>query len=40
MVGTMCGVQLKNGKRANVLTLVLGLDETIDQMYAYINYGY
>ena len=32
MVKALCGVQLKDGKRSNYLMLLLGLNETIDQL--------
>ena len=32
MVGAICGVQLKDGKRTNDLMLLLGLDRTIDPL--------
>ena len=32
MVRAMCGVQLKEGKRSRDLMLMLGLNETIDQL--------
>ena len=34
MVTTMCGVQLRNRKRAKVL--MLGLNETIDQLISMV----
>ena len=37
MVRAMCGVQLKAGKRAIDLMLVLALDRTIDEYMAMAN---